>query len=157
MTKRTAILIFAFCFILCWGRPAGAQTVTVTASLAKSTIARGSSAKGSVVLTIPEGLHVNSNKPDSEYAIPTTVRLTGVGLKIGAVAYPQGTNRKFQFSESELNVYEGKISIPFTLTVPRGFRGKTLTAKALVRYQACTEQVCYPPRNKEVVVTAAVR
>lgn len=130
---------------------------TVTASLHNAKIVRGAKAEGTIVLSIPEGLHVNSNKPESEYAIPTTVRISGVGFKTNAIDYPTGTNRKFQFSETELNVYEGEIKIPFSITVLRSFRGKTLSVKALIRYQACTDEVCYPPRNKEVVMTASVR
>jgi hypothetical protein len=134
---------------------AAAQDVTGT--LDEAAVTRGSTFKGTIVLAIPKGLHVNSNKPNSEYAIPTTVRVSGAGFKTAAVKYPEGTNRKFQFSDSELNVYEGEISIPFSVTLPKSFRGNTLSVKAIVRYQACTEEVCYPPKNKEIVMTAAVK
>lgn len=156
MNRRiTSLSFLAFVFLVFGSSSASAQTVT--ASLADANVARGAKVKGTIVLSTPEGLHVNSNKPNSEYAIPTSVRISGLGLKVGPIDYPDGTNRKFQFSESELNVYEGEIKIPFSVTVLRSFRGKTLTVKALVRYQACTDEVCYPPRNKEVVMTAAVR
>ena len=46
--------------------------------------------------------------PRSEYAIPTTLRVTGNGVKVGAITYPPGENRKFQFSEEPINVYEGR-------------------------------------------------
>lgn len=153
--RISSLTILVFAILVLGSSSASAQTVT--ASLADANVARGAKVKGTIVLSIPEGLHVNSNKPNSEYAIPTSVRISGLGLKVGAIEYPEGTNRKFQFSESELNVYEGEISIPFTVTVPRNYRGKTLSVKALVRYQACTDEVCYPPRNKEVVMTATVR
>ncbi len=134
-----------------------ADAQTVTGSLAKKTVSRGKVVKGTIVLAIPEGLHVNSNKPNSEYAIPTTVKISGAGFKVGAIEYPEGANRKFQFSEDELNVYEGEISMPFTVNLLRNFRGKTLSVKAIVRYQACTEEVCYPPRNKTVIMSATVK
>lgn len=155
MTKRISCLaLFLLALTGCSGF-AAAQTVT--ANLAAESVVRGANIKGKVVLTIPEGLHVNSNKPNSEYAIPTTVRIWGDGLSVGPIKYPAGTNRKFQFSEIDLNVYEGVISIPFSVTVPRRFRGKSLSVKAFIRYQACTDEICYPPRNKEIVMTAAVR
>lgn len=157
MTHRsTPLFLYAF-IIFAFSVTAVAQTINVSGSLAETSVARGKTAKGTIVLAIPDGLHINSNKPASEYAIPTTVRISGFGLKPGKVTYPAGTNRKFQFSETELNVYEGEVSVPFSIAVPRTFRGKTLTVKALVRYQACTDEVCYPPRNKEVVMTAAVK
>lgn len=109
------------------------------------------------MLSIPGGLHVNSSRPASEYAIPTTVRLSGAGVRISGPTFPRGVNRKFQFSENTINVYEGTVRFPFTVTVPTGFKGDTVRLRAVVRYQACTDEVCYPPRNKEITITARVR
>ncbi|MGB7201358.1 MAG: protein-disulfide reductase DsbD N-terminal domain-containing protein, partial [Pyrinomonadaceae bacterium] len=129
----------------------------VSGSLGNGAVSRGATAKGSVVLSIPGGLHVNSSRPNSEYAIPTSVRVSGQGVRTGGINYPRGKNRKFQFSESVINVYEGRVSIPFTVTVPANFRGDTVRVRAVVRYQACTDEVCYPPKSKDVTITARVR
>ncbi len=99
---------------------------TVSGSLGNGAVSRGATAKGSIVLSIPGGLHVNSSRPNSEYAIPTSVRVSGQGVRTGGINYPRGKNRKFQFSESVINVYEGRVSIPFTVTVPANFRGDTV-------------------------------
>ena len=155
--KYRNFLSFIFTLLIVAAAVASADAQTVTGSLADSAVSRGTTVKGSIVLNIPEGLHVNSNKPDSEYAIPTTVRISGVGIKPGGIEYPEGTNRKFQFSETELNVYEGEINIPFSIVLPRGFRGDTITVKAVVRYQACTEEVCYPPKTRNITLTANVK
>ena len=136
---------------------AGVSAQTVNGSIANGSVARGSSARGSIVLSIPGGLHVNSSRPASEYAIPTTVRLSGTGVRVTGPTYPRGANRKFQFSENLINVYEGTVRFPFTVNVPRGFKGDTIRVRAVVRYQACTDEVCYPPRSKEVTLTARVR
>ena len=130
---------------------------SVSGSITGGSVTRGGSAKGSIVLTIPGGLHVNSSRPASEYAIPTTVRLSGAGVRISGPTFPRGVNRKFQFSENTINVYEGTVRFPFTVTVPTGFKGDTVRLRAVVRYQACTDEVCYPPRNKEITITASVR
>ena len=130
---------------------------SVSGSITGGSVTRGGSAKGSIVLSIPGGLHVNSSRPASEYAIPTTVRLSGAGVRISGPTFPRGVNRKFQFSENTINVYEGTVRFPFTVTVPTGFKGDTVRLRAVVRYQACTDEVCYPPRNKEITITARVR
>ncbi|MGD9563466.1 MAG: protein-disulfide reductase DsbD domain-containing protein [Pyrinomonadaceae bacterium] len=150
-------LSFILAFLIAAVAVVSAEAQTITGSLCETSAAPGATVRGSIVLDIPAGLHVNSNRPYSEYAIPTTVELSGNGVTPGAITYPEGTNRKFQFSESELNVYEGKVVIPFTLTVSKDFRGGRLSVKALVRYQACTEEVCYQPKNKEIVMTAVVK
>ena len=130
---------------------------TVSGSITGGSVVRGGSAKGAIVLSIPGGLHVNSSRPASEYAIPTTVRLSGAGVRISGPTFPRGLNRKFQFSENTINVYEDTVRFPFTVTVPTGFKGDTVRLRAVVRYQACTDEVCYPPRNKEITITARVR
>ena len=154
-------ILFAGClFAIITVFAAGVLSVnaqTVSGSLGNGTVSRGSTAKGSIVLNIPGGLHVNSSRPNSEYAIATVVRISGQGVRTGGISYPRGRNRKFQFSENVINVYEGRVSIPFTVTVPASFRGDVVRIRAVVRYQACTDEVCYPPKNKDVTITAKVR
>jgi DsbC/DsbD-like thiol-disulfide interchange protein len=131
------------------------QGQTVTGSLGKGSVTPGKAARGTIEMTIPGGLHVNSNRPSSEYAIPTVVTLNATGARVGNVIYPKGKNRKFQFSENPINVYEGRVRFPFTVMVPANARG-TVRIRASVRYQACTDEVCYPPKTKSVVITARV-
>jgi hypothetical protein len=152
-----SILSILFAAVLFAGSPSAADAQEVSVTFTEGPVKRGSTVKGTVLVSIPEGLHVNSNKPSSEYLIATTVRLSGDGIKVRKIDYPDGANRKFQFSETELNVYEGDISIPFSVSILKSFKGKQLSMKALVRYQACTEEICYPPRNKKVIVTTRVR
>ncbi len=130
---------------------------TVTGSIAGGAIKRGGSARATVVLSIPAGLHVNSNRPDSEYSVPTTVRASGRGLKIGPVRYPRGKSRKFEFSNDRINVYDGRAAFFFDVTVPAGYRGNTARINVAVKYQACTNEVCYAPKTKNITITARVR
>ena len=153
MKKILSIALFSIGLFFFAASSANAQTVGGSIG----TVARGGSVKGTVTLSIPGGLHVNSNRPNSQYAIPTSVKVSATGAKTGAVTYPRGKNRKFQFSEDTLNVYEGTVSFSFNLTVPAGFKGDVVKVRAVVRYQACTDEVCYPPKSKEVTLTARVR
>ncbi len=153
MKKLLSIAILSLGLLFLAESAANAQTVTGSIG----TVSRGGSTKGTVVLSIPGGLHVNSNRPNSQYAIPTSVRVSAVGAKTSAVGYPRGKNRKFQFSEDTLNVYEGTVSFSFNLTVPANFKGNVVKVRAVVRYQACTDEVCYAPKTKEVTLTARVK
>ena len=134
-----------------------ANAQTVTGSIGKGSVERGKATRGTIVLSIPGNLHVNSSRPASEYAIPTVVRVSGTsGVKVSGLTYPKGVNRKFEFSESTINVYEGRVSFPFTVTVPASYKGKTIKLNASVKYQACTNEVCYPPKTKNITLTANV-
>jgi DsbC/DsbD-like thiol-disulfide interchange protein len=157
MKNKFLGISFACIFVFLVGGFSAVSSQTVTGSIGNGTVAKGSSVKGSVVLSIPGGLHVNSNRPASQYAIPTTVRISGTGIRVGGPTFPRGKNRKFQFSEDSINVYEGTVRFPFTVNVPANFKGNIVRVRAVVRYQACTEEVCYPPRSKEVTLTARIR
>lgn len=136
---------------------AAAQTISVDGSISGGAVTKGKAARGSVVLKVPGGLHVNSSRPGNKYQIPTSVRLSAAGARVSAPSYPRGANRKFQFSDTVINVYEGTVRVPFTVTVPTGFRGNTVNVRAVVRYQACTDEVCYAPRSTDITMTARVR
>jgi hypothetical protein len=150
----TKLGIVATVLLALWS---SSQAQTVSGSIGDGTVRRGGSAKGTIVLTIPSDLHVNSNTPDSKYAIPTSVRLTTTGVRVSAVTYPKGKTKKFSFSETPINVYEGKVEFGFNVSVPASFKGDSIEIKANVRYQACNDEVCFPPRTREVVMTARVR
>jgi hypothetical protein len=153
MMKKFIFTSLFFAFALAFAAQANAQTITGSIP----TVKRGGTTKGTIVMSIPGGLHVNSYRPNSEYAIPTTVRITGAGLKFGAVNYPRGANRKFGFSDDSINVYEGRATFTFNVTVPANFKGNSIKVRAVVKYQACTDEVCYPPKTKEITLTAQVK
>jgi len=156
ISMTRAIFGISFCVLIFATGSINSQAQTVSGSIVNETARRGASTSGVIVLDIPNELHVNSNQPKSEYAIPTTVRISGKGVKLSPVTFPPGENRKFQFSENPINVYEGTVFFWYTVTVPKGYKGDSISIKAVVRYQACTNEVCYPPKNKEVTITARV-
>jgi len=129
---------------------------SVSGSIGNGTASRGKTTRATVILNIPAGLHVNSNRPGWENAIATSVTAKAKGVTIGRVIYPPGHNRKFDFSDTPINVYEGRVPMTFNITVPTGNRARTISVKVTVRYQACTTEVCYLPKNKQLTLTARV-
>jgi DsbC/DsbD-like thiol-disulfide interchange protein len=154
--KRFAITFAGLVLFFVMSVAVSAQSISVSGSIGKGTAKRGGATRATVVMNIPGGLHVNSSRPGSEYAIPTSVRVTATGAKAGAVSYPRGKLRNFSFSDTPLNVFEGRTTFTFNVTVPANFSGNTLRIRAVVRYQACTDEVCYPPTSKTVNLTARV-
>lgn len=157
MIKNFTRSVFLVSLIFAGGTFSTVLSQTITVSLPGAAVTRGKATRATVSLSIPAGLHVNSNRPDSEYAIATTVRASASGAKIGTVSYPKGKNRKFQFSENLINVYEGRVLITFPITVNANYRGSSIKLDVVVRYQACTNEVCYPPRSKTVSINAKVQ
>jgi hypothetical protein len=131
-----------------------ANAQTVTGSIGNGTFSPGKTVRAKVVLSLPDGLHANSRYPGSEYAIPTTVTARASGLRVGSVSYPRGHNRTFEFSSNPINVYEDRTTFKFDVIVPATYTRKTISLNVTVKYQACTNEVCYPPKSKQITLTA---
>ncbi len=155
MKKTLFGAILTLSFIFSAGIAAKINPQTISGSV--GTVKRGGTTRATVVMDIPGNLHVNSNSPGSEYAIPTVVKASATGAKISGIVYPRGKNRKLSFSEDTINVYEGRAIFTFNVTVPANFKGNSVSVRVTTRYQACTDEVCYPPKNKEVILRAKVR
>ncbi len=151
MKKFIISLVFVFAILLV--NQANAQSVSGSIGAIK----RGGSAKGTIVLNIPGGQHTNSNRPGSEFAVPTVLSVTATGAKVSGISYPRGKNKKYSYSDEALNVYDGTVRFGFTVSVPANFKGNSVKVRAVVRYQACTDSVCYPPKSKDVTLTAIVK
>ncbi|MBX3281108.1 MAG: protein-disulfide reductase DsbD N-terminal domain-containing protein [Acidobacteria bacterium] len=153
--KRSLFFGALLLAIMMFGSAANAQEVS--GSVPNGSLTRGKSVRVTVTLDIPDGLHVNSNRPKGENLIATVVTPTGGGLRFGAVRYPAGHDKTFGFSRNALNVYEGRVTFSFLVTVPSGFKGNSADFRVAVRYQACTDEVCYPPKTKRINLSARVR
>lgn len=118
---------------------------------------RGRTFQAAVVLDIPGGLHVNANRPLGKYAVPTTVKVDAPrGFKVGPVGYPRGRARSFEFSDERLAVYEGRTPLRFNVTVPSDFPVGVTRIRVVVRYQSCSDAVCYPPRSSDITLPITV-
>jgi thioredoxin:protein disulfide reductase len=111
---------------------------------------RGRSIQAAVVLDIPHGFHVNSNRA-ARFSIPTVLKIDAPkGLRVGAVAYPRAVVRRLSFSKEALSLYEGRAVMRFNITVPANFQTGLTELRAKVTYQSCNDEVCFPPTTREV-------
>src|SRR5918912_66396 len=86
---------------------------------------RGRTVQAALVMDIPEGFHVNSNKPLVKYAIPTVLKIDAPGgIKVGPVTYPRSALRSFSFSQERLAVYEGRAVMRINVQIFGGRRRK---------------------------------
>jgi Disulphide bond corrector protein DsbC len=101
---------------------------------------------------IPHGYHINSNTPNSEFLIPTALKMElPTDIVLGKIEYPAGEDATFPFSPDEkLSVYSGDFTIavavhPLHSVVPGKYE-----MRGVLRYQACDNAACYPPKNLPV-------
>ena len=121
---------------------------------------QGSTFQAAVVMEIPRGLHVNSNKPLGKYAVPTVVKVDAPrGFRVTPVTYPRSTVRTFRFggaAEERLAVYEGRAVFRFSVSVPANHNLGVETVRVNVRFQSCNDEVCFPPATRELALRIAV-
>ena len=130
-----------------------AEDVKVTGSIAPDKTRKGRTVHANVVMEIPHGLHVQSNKPLDKFLIPTKLDVeTPTGMKAGAIVYPRAVMRNLKFSKNKVAVYEGRTSIRFPVTVQPNYAGGGAEIKGKLRFQACNDDACFPPVTREVKI-----
>ncbi|HEX7173666.1 MAG TPA: protein-disulfide reductase DsbD domain-containing protein [Pyrinomonadaceae bacterium] len=118
----------------------------------------GSVLQGAVILRIPDGYHINSNRPTNKFMIPTSVRVFPPrGVRVGPVRYPRANVRSFGFAPDErLPVFEGAPAMRFDVTVPAGFKQDKLRMRVVVAYQACSDETCFRPAERDITLSLDV-
>ena len=122
-------------------------------------VAPGGSVRVELRFRVGAGLHINSNKPRSEFLIPTRLKLSPPAqLTPGPVVYPEGKDLTFAFSPKEkLNVYAGDFAVRAELRALGSAPPGTYKVQGELRYQACNDRACFPPAKLPVEFEVTVR
>jgi hypothetical protein len=101
---------------------------------------------------VPRGYHINSNAPKSEFLIPTALKMDlPTDIILGKIAYPEGEDVSFPFSPDEkLNVYTGDFTIGLAVHPLLSVMAGKYVMHGVLRYQACDNAACYPPKTVPV-------
>jgi hypothetical protein len=85
----------------------------------------------------------------AEELIPTQLHFTLPGeIVIGKVEYPAGVLMSFPFDPTQkLSVYSGDIVIRAMVIAPQEAQPGPLTVHGELKYQACDNNACYPPKK----------
>jgi hypothetical protein len=128
-----------------------APSVTLTPA-PPATAIRGKSTSVDLRFHISSGFHINSNKPAAEYLIPTTLKLdVPTDIVVGKITYPPGESVSFAFAPDEkLSVYSGVFELsvkvrPLATVLPGKYE-----IRGRLKYQACDNAACYPPKQLPV-------
>jgi DsbC/DsbD-like thiol-disulfide interchange protein len=99
---------------------------------------------------IAPGLHINSHTPSEKELIPTTLTIpAGSGVHLDRAVYPPGEDFSLPLDPTtKLSVYSGEFTIRARIVAMPGDH----LVEAHLRYQACDNNACMPPRT----ITAAI-
>ena len=137
---------------LCSAQTSGKAPSLTMAAVPLTTAQRAQATMVKLNFRVPPGYHINSNTPKSEFLIPTALKMDlPTDIVLGKIEYPAGEDASFPFSPDEkLSVYSGDFTIavavhPLQSVIP----GKYLM-RGVLRYQACDNAACYPPKTLPV-------
>jgi hypothetical protein len=124
------------------------------------TVSAGKATTVKLQFSVRSGYHINANHPNSDLQIPTELKLDlPANLSLGKVTYPQGTDLTLSFSPEKFKVYTGDFTVEAALSTLRTTAAGSYHVDGVLRYQACTDHACYPPKKVpvafDVKVTAA--
>ena len=118
---------------------------------------RNAEVTAKVVVSLGEGYHANSNAPHEAYLIPMKLTWTPGPLEPEAVTYPKAHDEKYQFSEQPLSVFTGNFDITTKFKVPADATSGTVILGGKLRYQACNNTMCFPPKTVEIKLPVEIQ
>jgi thiol:disulfide interchange protein len=131
--------------------PGTAPTVSVD-TVPMVTAQRSKATTVNLNFRVPPGYHINSNTPKSEFLIPTALKMDlPTDIILGKIEYPAGEDLVFPFQPDEkLSVYTGDFTVGLAVHPLHAVLPGKYEMHGVLRYQACDNAACYPPKTLPV-------
>ncbi len=111
----------------------------------------GSDARVALQVTLPEGFHVQSNKPRDPNLIPTALTIDApAGVTVAEIAFPPTVETRLAGVAEPLAVFERSFTIGVRLKVASTVPAGDIRIPARLRYQACNDTTCFAPTTADV-------
>jgi hypothetical protein len=138
-------------------KPAGAVVTAAPPELVVLT--KGKPARVQLLFRVAPGYHINSSKPSNELLIPTVLKMDPpTDILVGKIAYPAGSDISLPLLQGEkLNVYSGDFAITGMVSASQSIPVGTYKVRGQLKYQACNDRQCFPPRQLPLDFNVKVR
>ncbi len=158
---RTRVRLSAFVLLALLSAPSflSAQRGPAKADLSPlvetATVTPGSDVRVALQVQLPEGYHMNSNKPRDGMLIPVVLTVPSPdqpmpsGITVSEIVFPSPSDLVQRGADQPLSVFEHQFAIGVVLKVDASVAPGTITIPARLRYQACDETMCYIPVRAE--------
>jgi thiol:disulfide interchange protein DsbD len=120
-------------------------------------IKRGATGEAKLKAELKPGYHVNSDKPADEYLIPLKLTWAKEPLQTLQIVYPKPKLEKYDFSPAPLSVFSGSFEIVTLFKAPPAATPGPAMMTGKLRYQACNNKECLPPRTADVTLSVDVQ
>lgn len=122
----------------------------------KSSFTSESEIKIAVKIDINKPFHIYPYKVNDPAYIPTQISIDSDKFEIINSFFPEYQLYKFEFSETELWVYEGETIIGLTLKSTEKLNPGEYKIPVSVYYQPCDDEVCYRPQTETEELTIVI-
>ena len=159
-TQRLGFLLSVLC-ALCGGVFLHAQLQRIKAELTPLLETDGAHAgdvvRGALTVTLPDGFHVQSNRPRDPDLIATELTIDPPGgVTVKEVVFPAPVDLAQIGASQPLAVFERTFAIGVQFALGPNVAAGALTAPARLRYQACNDTTCFAPTNATATWTLTV-
>jgi thiol:disulfide interchange protein DsbD len=135
----------------------GRPKAEVTPLVERAGVQAGSKARLALKVSLPDGLHTQSDRPRDPTLIPTVLTIDApAGVTVEEIVFPPATDLKQAGQDLLLAVFEQNFAIGVEVALARNVAVGDLVVPARLRYQACDANLCYPPATADVQWTLHV-
>ncbi len=153
LPKKIAVLSLLSCLIVLQGFSSGqdeGKVLTVQTFLSQDGVHPGGTMDVAFLLDILPGWHINGPELADQFLIACTLLVEEEDhIEVLELYYPDPETRVYSFSETELQIYEGKVVLGARVKAGESIaQGKNIL-KASFLYQACDDVSCLAPETLE--------
>ena len=124
--------------------------VQIEALLGSDPVAAGTTVRAALRVTLPEGLHVQSDQPRDPSLIATQLRVASSGgVRATEVVFPKALEFVQVGLDQPLLVFERSFVVGVELRVAPDAALGPGTVPFELRYQACDDRVCFAPSSTQ--------
>ena len=149
---RKLALALAWCWLTVAAAAQGGGPSVIQISTPTVVLTSGHSAKVTLQFRVADYYHINSHKPLDELLLPTQLKLSPpTEIMVSNVVYPQGHMLSLPFSpESKLSVYTGDFDVDAMVRTTQNMPSGTFRVHGELKFQACNDRQCFPPKTTPV-------
>ncbi len=133
------------------------KTDILEITVPQTVVDAGKSSTVHIGVEIKNGYHIQANKVNDEYLIPTTLKINAdKNIMLGEQAFPQGKKFRLEGSDDYLNVYDGNFDISIAFKTTEQIQKGKYTLAAKIHYQGCDSNSCLSPKTIDFLIPIEV-
>ena len=124
------------------------EIITIKTFISQDGIHPGTKFQAAFLINIIPGWHIYAPQLSDEFLIPSELTVDeNDDVQVLKYYYPEPKSEKFEYSDTELQIYDGEVIFGALFKVSDSISPKGHILKAQLLYQACDDRSCLPPNT----------